>query len=128
MKKLFLSLIIVLSAFACAKADDVRTLTDATRVELINKATRPYVIDFTATWCGPCRMFAPIYHELASELKDKVDFYTVDVDKNKSLCTAYRVQAVPTIVIYNPANKKSKTITGVVDKATLLAEINAVVK
>lgn len=128
MKKLFLSLIIVLSAFACAKADDVRTLTDATRVELINKATRPYVIDFTATWCGPCRMFAPIYRELASELKDKVDFYTVDVDKNKSLCTTYRVQAVPTIVIYNPANKKSKTITGVVDKSTLLAEINAVVK
>ena len=116
------------SAFCFAKADDVKILTDATRVELINKATRTYVIDFTATWCGPCRMFAPIYHELATEMKNKVDFYTVDVDRNKSLFTTYRVQAVPTIVIYNPVNKKSKTITGVVDKATLLGEINAVMK
>lgn len=128
MKKILLSLLIVLAAVNIARADDVKVLTDANRVELISKATRPYVIDFAATWCGPCRALAPIYHELAAEMSDTVDFYTVDVDRSKTLASLYRVHVVPTIVIFNPTNKKSKTITGLVDKATLTAEIKSIIE
>ncbi len=67
--------------------------------EQILKSNKPVLIDFSATWCGPCRMMAPIAEDVSDELKGKIDFYQVDVDSNPSLAEKFAVQFVPTFVI-----------------------------
>mgnify|MGYP001778857331 FL=1 len=56
---------------------------------------RPCIVDFTASWCGPCRKVAPILDELASQYAGKIDIYKVDVDKEEELAAAFGVTSVP---------------------------------
>ncbi len=63
------------------------------------KASPVAVVDFSATWCGPCRMLAPILEEVSEKLTGKVDFYNVDVDESPDLAAAYRVNSVPCLVL-----------------------------
>ncbi len=57
------------------------------------------VVDFSATWCGPCRMLEPVLEEVSEEFADKVDFYNADVDENMKLTVQYEVQSVPVLII-----------------------------
>ena len=57
------------------------------------------VVDFSATWCGPCRMLAPVLEEVSGQLAGKVDFYNVDVDEAPELAAQYRVSSVPCVVL-----------------------------
>ena len=54
------------------------------------KESKVAVADFSATWCGPCKMMAPVFHAVADEMGDEVDFYSVDVDENPGLAAAVR--------------------------------------
>lgn len=57
------------------------------------------VVDFSATWCGPCKMLAPVVEKISETLTGKVDFYNVDVDDAPELAAAYRVMSVPCLVL-----------------------------
>ena len=57
------------------------------------------VIDFSATWCGPCQMLAPVFEEVSEELAGSASFYKVDVDESPSLSREFTVQSVPTLVV-----------------------------
>ena len=57
------------------------------------------VADFSATWCGPCRMLAPVLEDVSEKLGDKVSFYNVDVDESPLLAMEYRVSSVPCLVL-----------------------------
>ena len=57
------------------------------------------VVDFNATWCGPCRMLAPVLEEISEQYEGKVSFYSVDVDDSPELATEYRVSSVPCLVL-----------------------------
>jgi len=57
------------------------------------------VVDFSATWCGPCKMLAPVLEDISEKLGDKVKFYNVDVDDAPELAAEYRVQSVPCLVM-----------------------------
>ena len=57
------------------------------------------VVDFNATWCGPCRMLAPVLEDISEKLGEKVSFYSVDVDENPGLAMKYRVNSVPCLVL-----------------------------
>ena len=59
---------------------------------------RPAVIDFYATWCGPCKMTAPVVEELAEKYDGKVDFYKVDVDKEEQLAAMFGIQSIPSLL------------------------------
>ena len=59
------------------------------------KACGVAVADFSATWCGPCKMMAPVFHTVADELNGEVDFFSVDVDENPGLAAANKVFSVP---------------------------------
>lgn len=63
------------------------------------KAADVAVVDFNATWCGPCRMLAPVLEAVSEELAGQVSFYSVDVDECPELAAAYRVQSVPCLVL-----------------------------
>jgi len=66
---------------------------------LIN-AKKPVLIDFFATWCGPCRMLEAILTEVKATLKDRIAVIKIDVDKNKAIAAHYRVKGVPTMMLF----------------------------
>lgn len=68
-------------------------------VDTIN-SSRPVLVDFFATWCGPCKTMAPILKDLKQQLGEEVTIIKVDVDKNPSLASQYQIQGVPTFIIF----------------------------
>lgn len=57
------------------------------------------VVDFSATWCGPCRMLAPVLETVSEKLADRVSFYNVDVDESSGLAMKYRISSVPSLLL-----------------------------
>lgn len=68
--------------------------------QLINDADRPVLVDFYATWCGPCQTLSPIVEETAQTFKDRVKVIKIDVDKNQPLARQYKVRGVPTLILF----------------------------
>ncbi|MDO4497951.1 MAG: thioredoxin [Bacteroidales bacterium] len=67
--------------------------------EIIN-GNQLTLVDFYATWCGPCKMMHPVLEELKLEFRDNIKIIKVDVDKNEELCDNYRIQSVPTLMLF----------------------------
>jgi len=67
--------------------------------KLIN-GKKPVLIDFHATWCGPCKMLAPVIKEVAKEVSGKVRVIKIDIDKNQALAQRYQVRGVPTLALF----------------------------
>ena len=87
--------------------------------------SKPAIVDFTATWCGPCRSIAPILEELAKEYKDQVVIYKVDVDQCREVAQAFGIQSIPA-VLYIPLNGEPSMTIGARNKATFQEEINKI--
>ena len=67
------------------------------RTTVVNDAAA--VVDFSATWCGPCRMLAPVLEKISDELGDRVKFYNVDVDDDPALAAGFGISSVPTVLL-----------------------------
>jgi thioredoxin 1 len=81
---------------------EIRVVTDATFEEMVIKNERPVVVDFWATWCGPCKMVAPEMEKIASKYDGQVDVVKVDVDANPGLSRAFNIMSIPTIAFFKP--------------------------
>ena len=86
---------------------------------------KPVLIDFWATWCGPCRMQAPIIEELSNELAGTAFITKLDVDENPELAAQFSVMSIPTLVLINNGKVMDKKV-GVTSKDVLLSMLNAV--
>lgn len=67
----------------------------------IIQGDKPVVIDFYATWCGPCKAMAPIFDQAGKELGDKARFIKIDVDRNADLARTYNISSVPTLMVFS---------------------------
>ena len=76
---------------------DMIELTDSTFAELATGAELPVLVEFSARWCGPCRMLAPVLHELANEQSEQLRVAQIDVDENPEATRRYDVMSMPTL-------------------------------
>ncbi|MGI9542673.1 MAG: thioredoxin [Cyclobacteriaceae bacterium] len=72
--------------------------------DLIQNSEVPILVDFTAAWCGPCKMLAPILQEFASEVRGKIKVIKVDIDKNPMAAQKYSIKGVPTLILFHRGN------------------------
>lgn len=85
---------------------------------------KPVLVDFFATWCGPCKMMHPTIEALGKELAGKARILKIDIDKNEALANQFQIQSVPTLIIFQKGEVKWRN-SGVMDKNSLANEIAA---
>lgn len=95
-------------------------ISSPTQFKYVGK--EPAMIDFYATWCGPCKTFAPIVEQIATQYKGKVTVYKIDIDKEPELAALFNISAVPTVV-YISKNGTLTTSLGELTKEQLEAKI-----
>ena len=83
-----------------SRATNIVTLTEANFQSEVIDSPKPVLVDFWATWCGPCRMLAPIINEIAKDYDGRVKVAAVDVDSAPSLAERYKVEALPTVMMF----------------------------
>lgn len=82
------------------------------------------LIDFSATWCGPCKMLAPVLEEVSEEMKDRVAFYNVDVDDNPNLASEFGITNIPALVVLKKGEKSDMHV-GFAPKDGIISFINS---
>ena len=86
---------------------------------------KPLVIDFWATWCGPCKRLAPTIEELATEYEGRVNIGKCDVEEDDELAMQFQVSSIPTIVFFNAQGQMVKRLVGLQTKPALQQQIDA---
>lgn len=91
----------------------------------VYKGDKPCIVDFYATWCGPCKMVAPILEELAEEYAGKIDIYKVDTEKEEGLAASFGIRSIPSL-LFCPMNGQPQMAKGAMGKADFKKAINEV--
>lgn len=86
---------------------------------------KPAIIDFYASWCGPCKAFAPVLEEVAEEYKGVIDVYKVNTENEEELAAVFNIRSIPTI-LFIPMNGQPQIVTGAMPKPQLIEAIERV--
>ena len=100
--------------------------TDANFEQEVLKSDVPVVVDFWATWCGPCRMIAPIVEELASAYEGKIKVGKVDVDSNQQVAMKFNVMSIPNVLFFKDGQVVDQVI-GAVPKKNFVQKVEKIV-
>lgn len=92
--------------------DSVKVLTGDNFDDVVLKSTGYTLVDFWASWCGPCRMVGPIIEELSEDYAGKISVGKVNVDENEDLAKKYSVQSIPTIILFKDGEIVDKLVGG----------------
>lgn len=101
----------------------MKVATNANFAELLQD-DKLVIVDFWATWCGPCRMLSPILDEVEGEMKDKITVVKVNVDDVDEVTARYRIMSIPTLMFFRNGEVVDKTV-GAMPKAALVDKIKA---
>jgi thioredoxin 1 len=105
-------------------SDAVTSVTNDTFDDVVIKAAGVVMVDFWATWCGPCKIVAPVVEELAKEYEGKVTFAKVNTDENSDIAGKYNIRGIPTLMFFKDGNVLDQ-IVGAVPKAQLKSKIDS---
>jgi len=97
-------------------------LTDNNFKKEVLESTSPVLVDFWATWCGPCKMIAPIIEELAREYQGKIKIGKVNVDENSKTATSYGIMSIPTLIFFKNGQVIAQ-VAGALNKIELKRKI-----
>jgi thioredoxin len=92
--------------------------------ELLDNSNIPVLVDFYATWCGPCQMMSPILEQVGSDLRDRVQVVKIDSDKYPRLASQYGIEALPTLVLFKNGQPVDK-IEGVMQASQLVQRLSS---
>ena len=98
------------------------TVTDKSFKDDVLSSDKPVLVDFWATWCGPCKMVAPVLEEIAGEHADKITVAKVDIDANPAIARDYKIMSIPTMILFK-GGQPVKQIVGAKPKAALLSDL-----
>ncbi|MDR3224940.1 MAG: thioredoxin [Clostridiales Family XIII bacterium] len=101
---------------------DIKILTNDTYSDAT--ASGAVVVDFYADWCGPCKMMAPAFAEIAGEYDGKVTFAKLNIDENRETAMANQVMSIPTLLFFKDGEVKDR-VTGAIDKSTIANHVDA---
>lgn len=90
----------------------------------IINSDKPVLIDFFATWCGPCKMLSPILKEVKESLGERVTILKIDIDKNQQIASQYQIRGVPTVILFQNGKQLWKQ-SGVIPKEEIIKNIIA---
>ena len=99
-------------------------VNDSNFEQVVLKSDKPVIVDFTAEWCGPCRMVGPIVNELSEEYEGKAVITKLNVDNNPEITAKYGIKSIPTILFFKNGEEVDKQV-GAVAKNTLASKIDA---
>ncbi len=105
---------------------DLLHVTDDSFDNEVLQSSIPVLVDFWATWCGPCRMIAPIIEDLAKELDGKLKVCKLDVDNNQKVALQYGIRSIPSIFIFKNGEVVDNII-GAVPKAQIQARLQGII-
>jgi len=94
-------------------------VTDATFDSEVIKSAEPVVVDFFAEWCGPCKAMAPALEQVAQEMAGKVKVVKIDVDQNPEVTQRFRIQAMPTLMVFKDGKVAAQQVGALVQKKKL---------
>ena len=97
-------------------------VTDDSFAQDVLANERPVLVDFWATWCGPCRMLAPVLEEIATERAEELTVAKIDIDANPDTARNFQVISIPTMILFK-GGEPVKRIVGAKSKAALLREL-----
>ncbi len=98
-------------------------ITSGNFEEEVLKSEVPVLVDFFATWCGPCKMMSPVVEEIAKEMEGKAKVYKVDTDEEQELAVKYGIMSIPTFIVFKNG-KIVSTAVGMRDKEELISLLN----
>ena len=98
-------------------------VSDASFSADVLSSNKPVLVDFWATWCGPCKMVAPVLEEIAAERSDQLTIAKLDVDANPETARDFQVVSIPTLILFKDG-QPVKRIVGAKGKAALLRELS----
>ncbi|RVW02346.1 thioredoxin [Rhodococcus spongiicola] len=98
------------------------TINDDSFKQEVLDSEKPVLVDFWATWCGPCKMVAPVLDEIAGEHADKLTVAKLDIDQNPGAARDFQVMSIPTMILFQ-GGEPVKTIVGAKGKAALLKDL-----
>jgi thioredoxin 1 len=100
-------------------------ITDDTFDAEVLQSDKPVVVDFWATWCGPCKMIAPILEEVATEMEGRVKITKLDVDSNNKTAGKYNIMSIPSLLFFKNGELVDQVV-GAIPKAQLVARLEKV--
>ena len=107
-----------------SKEKIMEIINDSTFENEVLKSDKPVLVDFFATWCGPCRQMLPIVTELSEEMSDKIKIVKMDVDESPKTPETFAIQSIPTLIIFKDGKVLDQK-TGAMPKSALLEWINS---